>query len=89
MHVDSMPTALQTRNARKCELSSFLFFPTGFIGFADSIYELLEKDSVADTDDDQLFYTKLFLNQKLRESLNIKLDYKAEIFQNLYGVNGR
>lgn len=41
--------------------------------------------SLADTDDDQLFYTKCYLDKALRESLNIKLDRKAEIFQNLFG----
>lgn len=65
-----------------------LFIFSGFIGFAASIYELLEKDSISDTYDDQLFYTQLFLNQNIREKLNIKLDSRAEIFLNLYGVHG-
>ena len=41
---------------------------------------------VSNTDDDQLYYTKIFLNEELRQKYKIKLDNKAEIFQNLNGA---
>lgn len=61
----------------------------GFIGYADAIYAMLELDkSLENTADDQLFYTKIYLDETKRNSLNIKLDHKAEIFQNLFGTVG-
>lgn len=42
---------------------------------------------VKDKDDDQLYYTKAFLDEALREKLKIKLDHKSEIFQNLNGAS--
>lgn len=58
------------------------------MGYANTLYELLNIELLDNTDDDQLFYTKLYLNEKIRNSLNIKLDVKAEIFQNLFGAKG-
>ena len=40
-------------------------------------------------DDDQLFYTEIFLDKDLRKKWNIKLDHKSEIFQNLNGGIGK
>uniref|UniRef100_A0A3P9D1Q9 procollagen-lysine 5-dioxygenase n=1 Tax=Maylandia zebra TaxID=106582 RepID=A0A3P9D1Q9_9CICH len=39
-----------------------------------------------DNDDDQLFYTKIYLDPLQRESLNMTLDHKCQIFQNLNGA---
>jgi hypothetical protein len=49
--------------------------------------EVLElgKD-IKDDDDDQLFYTKLYLDEKIRERLFITLDSLSMIFQNLNGM---
>ena len=58
----------------------------GFIGYAPDLYKIVTQVPVADTDDDQLFYTKIFLNDELREQYKIKLDNRAEIFQNLNGA---
>ncbi|BFZ23213.1 hypothetical protein BsWGS_26252 [Bradybaena similaris] len=55
----------------------------GFIGYAREVYELTNYQPVKDTDDDQLYYTRLYLNRALRHEWNIKLDSRAEIFQNL------
>lgn len=41
---------------------------------------------VKNKDDDQLYYTKAFLDTSLRSKLKIKLDYESEIFQNLHGA---
>lgn len=57
-----------------------------FIGYAPQVYELLTVQPVEDTDDDQLYYTKIFLNVDMRKKLNIKLDSRSKIFQNLNGA---
>lgn len=41
---------------------------------------------IADTDDDQLYYTKIFLNEDLRKKFNMKLDTTSTLFQNLNGA---
>lgn len=41
-----------------------------------------------DTDDDQLYYTKIYLNEDLRKKYNIKLDLESFLFQNLNGHIG-
>lgn len=56
-----------------------------FIGYAHELYEIIKKP-VLDTADDQLFYTEVFLNDKLRTKLRIQLDSTSEIFQNLHGA---
>jgi procollagen-lysine,2-oxoglutarate 5-dioxygenase len=45
--------------------------------------------AVANDEDDQLFYTKAYLNEELRNKLHIKLDHRADIFQNLNGAVGK
>jgi hypothetical protein len=41
----------------------------GIIGYASDFYKLISTaERIKDEDDDQLFYTKLFLNQDLRVS---------------------
>ncbi|KHJ41694.1 oxidoreductase, 2OG-Fe(II) oxygenase family protein [Trichuris suis] len=57
-----------------------------FIGYASYIRKLLSEGQVKDDGDDQLFYTLVFLNDKLREKYEIKLDSTAELFQNLNGA---
>lgn len=57
-----------------------------FIGYASDLYELL-KTPVKDKDDDQLYFTKLFLDETTRNRLKIKLDYQSDIFQNLNGAS--
>lgn len=56
-----------------------------FMGYASDVYEML-KTPVKNKDDDQLYYTKVFLDSNLRSKLKIKLDYESEIFQNLNGA---
>lgn len=58
----------------------------GFIGPASLIHQMLQSGGVIkNKDDDQLFYTKIFLDPELRQKFNIKLDSRAELFQNLNG----
>ena len=40
----------------------------GFIGYAPEIYKLVWDHKVEDTDDDQLYYTQLYLDKELRVS---------------------
>ncbi|XP_063409563.1 procollagen-lysine,2-oxoglutarate 5-dioxygenase 1-like [Mytilus trossulus] len=52
-----------------------------FIGYAKTIVEMLNYKKINDMDDDQLYFTKIFLDKQLREQWNIKIDTKSEIFQ--------
>lgn len=56
-----------------------------FIGYAPQVWALLET-TISDTDDDQLYYTNVFLNEELREKLGMKLDITSTLFQNLNGA---
>ncbi|XP_021914399.1 procollagen-lysine,2-oxoglutarate 5-dioxygenase 1 isoform X2 [Zootermopsis nevadensis] len=58
----------------------------GFIGYAPELYKVVASSVVANEDDDQLFYTKVYLNEELRNKFRIKLDHRADIFQNLNGA---
>lgn len=58
----------------------------GFIGYAQNIKEMVSDWSGQDDDSDQLFYTKLYINPEKRKSINITLDSKCRLFQNLYGA---
>ena len=40
----------------------------GIIGYAPEFYAIVTSSDIGDQDDDQLFYTKVFLNEKLRVS---------------------
>ncbi|KAH7693858.1 Procollagen-lysine,2-oxoglutarate 5-dioxygenase precursor [Aphelenchoides avenae] len=58
-----------------------------FLGYAPEILKILDQgENVKDGDDDQLFYTNIYLDQEKRESLKITLDSISRIFQNLNGV---
>lgn len=57
-----------------------------FMGYAPELYQIVTDSKIANDDDDQLYYTKIFLDKAKRKQLNIKLDHKAEIFQNLNGA---
>ncbi|XP_046397512.1 procollagen-lysine,2-oxoglutarate 5-dioxygenase 1 isoform X2 [Ischnura elegans] len=58
----------------------------GLIGYANDLYAVVSSSQLKDSDDDQLFYTKVYLNTELREKHKIQLDHKSEIFQNLNGA---
>ncbi|XP_077998009.1 procollagen-lysine,2-oxoglutarate 5-dioxygenase 1-like [Glandiceps talaboti] len=57
-----------------------------FIGYAPEIWQIVSKTEIGNRGDDQLYYTKIYLDPELRKELNIKLDNLAVIFQNLNGV---
>ena len=58
-----------------------------FLGYVPEMMKLLEYGSdILDYDDDQLFYTKIFLDEKKRTELKMSLDPLALVFQNLNGA---
>lgn len=60
----------------------------GFMGYAPQVHSIVSSSDLEDEADDQLFYTKVYLNEDLRKKWGIKLDHRAEIFQNLNGAVG-
>lgn len=58
----------------------------GFIGYASSLLEIVNQRQIDNSDDDQLYYTQIYLKESLRKHLNIKLDHKSSLFQNLNGI---
>nr|XP_036864180.1 procollagen-lysine,2-oxoglutarate 5-dioxygenase 2 [Manis javanica] len=58
----------------------------GFIGYAPYINRIVQQWNLQDNDDDQLFYTKVYIDPLKREAINITLDHKCKIFQTLNGA---
>ncbi|TRZ05690.1 hypothetical protein HGM15179_021417, partial [Zosterops borbonicus] len=57
-----------------------------FIGYAPALWALVQRWHFRDDDDDQLFYTQLYLDPELRSDLSLALDHHSRIFQNLNGA---
>uniref|UniRef100_A0A034VR52 procollagen-lysine 5-dioxygenase n=1 Tax=Bactrocera dorsalis TaxID=27457 RepID=A0A034VR52_BACDO len=57
-----------------------------FIGYAPEIYSILSAEEIKDDDDDQRYYTKIFLDVDKRKKLSIQLDTQSRLFQNLNGA---
>ena len=56
----------------------------GFIGLANNIDTIINDTPINDYDDDQLYFTNMFLSKKYK----IIIDYNCEIFQTLnYAIN--
>uniref|UniRef100_A0A674BH06 procollagen-lysine 5-dioxygenase n=1 Tax=Salmo trutta TaxID=8032 RepID=A0A674BH06_SALTR len=55
----------------------------GFIGYAPELSEIVQQWKHKDNDDDQLFYTKIYLD---KTKYNMTLDHRSRIFQNLNGA---
>ncbi|XP_023253257.1 procollagen-lysine,2-oxoglutarate 5-dioxygenase 3-like [Seriola lalandi dorsalis] len=58
----------------------------GFIGFAADLSTIVQQWKYKDNDDDQLFYTKIYLDKTQRTKFNMTLDHRSRIFQNLNGA---
>uniref|UniRef100_A0A8C2H5W1 Procollagen-lysine,2-oxoglutarate 5-dioxygenase 1 n=1 Tax=Cyprinus carpio TaxID=7962 RepID=A0A8C2H5W1_CYPCA len=58
----------------------------GFIGYAPNLKKMVSDWSGADSDSDQLYFTKIYINPEKRKSINITLDSKCRLFQNLHGA---
>lgn len=62
--------------------TKYKFLNSGCImGYRNDLYKLIKNMDVKNDDDDQLFYTKKYINGE-----KIKLDYNCELFQTMYGV---
>ncbi|EUB62621.1 Procollagen-lysine,2-oxoglutarate 5-dioxygenase 3 [Echinococcus granulosus] len=59
-----------------------------FVGPIADIFRIISHSPIENEDDDQLFYTKIFLDLSLRQELDIALDTRSELFQNLNGALG-
>ncbi|KAI6239005.1 Oxoglutarate iron-dependent oxygenase domain containing protein [Aphelenchoides fujianensis] len=62
-----------------------------FLGVAGRLRQLLNEHTaeVRDADDDQLVYTRLFLDETIRREFGLQLDSLSRIFQNLNGMGDR
>ncbi|XP_041655153.1 procollagen-lysine,2-oxoglutarate 5-dioxygenase 1 isoform X1 [Cheilinus undulatus] len=58
----------------------------GFMGYLPNIREMVSDWSGEDDDSDQLFFTKIYIDAAKRKSINITLDTKCRLFQNLHGA---
>ncbi|XP_022118228.1 procollagen-lysine,2-oxoglutarate 5-dioxygenase [Pieris rapae] len=58
----------------------------GFIGRLEDMRRLIRAAELDDNADDQLHYTRLYLDPKIRADLDIVLDHNATIFQTLNGA---
>ena len=61
-------------------------FNLAFIGYAPELYSITSYKPIENDDDDQLYYTKIYLDSELRIKYNIKLDLFSILFQNLNGA---
>uniref|UniRef100_A0A3Q4GC47 PLOD1-3-like GT domain-containing protein n=1 Tax=Neolamprologus brichardi TaxID=32507 RepID=A0A3Q4GC47_NEOBR len=61
----------------------------GFIGYAPEISAIVQQWKYKDSDDDQLFYTRMYLDKTHRTKFNMTLDHRSRIFQNLNGAVGK
>ncbi|KOB72674.1 putative procollagen-lysine,2-oxoglutarate 5-dioxygenase [Operophtera brumata] len=80
------PDAKLASKYPKIEGSNVYLNSGGFIGYLSELTELLAYETIEDKEDDQRFYTKAYLDTKLRESLKLALDHSSAIFQNLHGA---
>ena len=53
------------------------------MGYAPELYELLTRSHFPPQGYDQRYYGEVFSNEQLRQRLQIKLDYRSELFMNL------
>ena len=54
------------------------------IAYAADLYRLVTLRPIANNGDDQLHYQKIYIDDTLRQTLNIKLDHRSELFQSLF-----
>nr|ACI69018.1 Procollagen-lysine,2-oxoglutarate 5-dioxygenase 3 precursor [Salmo salar] len=52
----------------------------GFIGYAPELSEIVQQWKHKDNDDDQLFYTKIYLDKVQRTKYNMTLDHQCEYY---------
>lgn len=80
--VDCWPNADLSKYYRNHFDSSYLYLNSGcFIGVGSNVFSLIKDSNVKDYEDDQLYYTKQFLD--IRDKKKISIDYKCRLFQTL------
>ncbi|KAJ0183831.1 hypothetical protein K1T71_000254 [Dendrolimus kikuchii] len=80
------PDAKLATSYPKTEVPNPYLNSGGFIGYLPEVTEIINYKTINDKDDDQLYYTKIYLDSNVRESLKISLDHNSAIFQNLNGA---
>ena len=63
-------------------------FFSGFIGYASDLYGVVSSHDIRNDEDDQLYYSQIYINKELRNKYKMKLDTHSRIFQNLNGQFG-
>uniref|UniRef100_A0A4W6E690 Procollagen-lysine,2-oxoglutarate 5-dioxygenase 1 n=1 Tax=Lates calcarifer TaxID=8187 RepID=A0A4W6E690_LATCA len=58
----------------------------GFIGYLPNIKQMVSDWTGEDNQSDQLFFTKIYIDPVKKKSINITLDSKCRLFQNLHGA---
>ncbi|XP_038577514.1 procollagen-lysine,2-oxoglutarate 5-dioxygenase 1-like isoform X1 [Micropterus salmoides] len=58
----------------------------GLMGYLPNIKAMVADWTGEDGDSDQLFFTKIYIDPVKRKSINITLDSKCRLFQNLHGA---
>ncbi len=59
---------LSSRKENQATLILLSFIFPGFMGYASEMHSLVSHHEVKDIDDDQLYYTKLYLDKEIRVS---------------------
>ena len=62
-----------------CACARLLFF-IGFIGYATDLYNIVKQWKLKDNDDDQLFYTKIYLDKEQRVSVCVCVCVRTCVF---------
>lgn len=72
-------------NKYPSSMTGYRYLNSGsFMGYRDDLLTLVSGAQVSNTDDDQLYFTRLFLGT----DSNIILDHHCQLFQTLAGTNG-
>lgn len=58
----------------------------GIIGKAGELLAVVSAKTIQDKEDDQLFYTLVYLDEAQRTEMKLKLDHDSDIFMNLNGA---
>ena len=67
------------------DAEGYRFLNSGlFIGYAADLYRLATHAAYPADGNDQVYYAQIYVDERLRRELDMKLDHRAELFQNLF-----
>ena len=67
------------------DADGYRFLNSGlFIGYAADLYRLATHAAYPADQRDQIYYSQIYVDERLRRQLDMKLDHRAELFQSLY-----